>query len=193
MKKSKMLIVIGVMMVTLVISVGCNSRSGNVNSVDGETIDRLPEDQRDTELDKVIAKIRKARKESVTVQNGSSTVISGNGADLPGQSKNIPNFSKEGAEKWEQLSGVTIDYVKNQLKIQERPVYGYDISTCIDPRINAIYDEEDKGVAKGYDNENIYIEEYETEEDDVYSYIFLVRDSKDSPWRVIHHGNSYKE
>ena len=59
--------------------------------------------------------------------------------------------------------------------------------------MNAIYDDEDKGVAKGYENENIYIEEFETEKDDVYSYLIAVRDSKDSPWKVIHHGNSYKE
>lgn len=193
MKKTKILIVIGVVMMSLTLSVGCSSRSGNVSDISGETIDRLPEDQRDTELDKALATMRKARKESITVKNGGSSVISSNGTNLPGQSENMPDFSNEGMEKWEQLEQTTLEYIKNELKIPERPVYGYDTSSCLDPRMNAIYDDEDKGVANGYDNENIYIEEYETEVDDVYSYIILVRDSKDSPWKVIHHGNSYKE
>ncbi|MEG0295896.1 MAG: hypothetical protein RR620_04190 [Clostridium sp.] len=193
MKKAKILLLIGVMMMSLTFSVGCTSRSGNVNNISGETIDKLPEEQKDTELDKALASIRKARKESVTVQNGSSSIISGNGSNLPGQSKNMPDFSKEGTEKWQQLGEVTTNYIANELKVPKRPVYEYDSSQCLDPRINAIYDETDKGVANGYDNENIFIEEYETEVDDVYSYIFLVRESKDSPWKVIHHGNSYKE
>lgn len=193
MKRTKNILIIGVIMMSLTLSVGCSSRNGSVNNISGDTIDKLPEEQRDTELDKALAIIRKARKESVTVKDGGVSIISSNGGDLPGQSKNMPDFSTEEIEKWEQRANLGLDYLENELKIPKRPVYGYDTSQCLDPRINAIYDDEDKGVASGYDNENIYIEEYETEKDDVYSYIFFVRDSKDSPWKIIYHGNSYKK
>lgn len=192
MKKVKKLILIGVVMTSLTFSVGCTSRNGNINNISGDTIDKLPEDQKDTEIDKVLATIRKARKESVEVKDGSVSQISSNSSNLPGQSKNMPDFSNEDRENWEQRVNIELDYLENELKIPRRPVYEYDIAQCLDPRINAIYDEEDKGVANGYDNENIFISEYETEKDDIYSYIFFVRDSKDSPWKIIYHGNSYK-
>lgn len=184
--------VIGVILMSLTFSVGCSSRNGDVNSVDGEIIDKLPEDQKDTELDKALASIRKARKESIKSKDGGTVVISDNGSRLPGQSENIPDFSNESYEMSEQRAKAILDYIENELKVSKRE-YVYDTSQCLDPRMNAIYDEEDKGVAKGYENENIWIEEYETESDNVYSYLIVVRDSKDSPWKIIHHGNSYKE
>lgn len=200
MKKRKILIIIGTILMSLTFSVGCSlgsagvgSRSTGVNSVDGDAIDRLPEDQKDTEIDKLLASIRKERKEGISEKDGTVTSVMRNNINIPGQSKNMPGFRNETYEQFEQLAHVTSDYIENQLKIPKRPVYGYEMSQCIDPRMNAIYDDEDKGVASGYDNENIYIQEYETEKDDVYSYLILVRDSKDSTWKVIHHGNSYKE
>ncbi|MEG1311983.1 MAG: hypothetical protein RR835_10810 [Peptostreptococcaceae bacterium] len=192
MKRSKKIMVIGVILMSLTFSVGCSSRNGDVNSVDGEIIDKLPEDQKDTELDKALASIRKARKESIKSKDGGTVVISDNGSRLPGQSENIPDFSNESYEMSEQRAKAILDYIENELKVSKRE-YVYDTSQCLDPRMNAIYDEEDKGVAKGYENENIWIEEYETESDNVYSYLIVVRDSKDSPWKIIHHGNSYKE
>lgn len=192
MKRTKKVMIIGAILMSLTFSVGCSSRSTDVNSVDGEVIDKLPKDQVDTELDKALASIRKARKDSYTSKNGVESVMGGNGMDLPTQAKNIPDFSQESYESLEQLAKVKLEYIENELKIPKRD-YGYDTSGCIDPRMNAIYDDEDKGVANGYENENIWIEEFETEVDDVYSYLILVRDSKDSPWKVIHHGNTYKE
>lgn len=192
MKRSKKIMVMGAILMSLTFSVGCSSRSTDVNSVDGETIDRLPDDQKDVELDKALASIRKSRKESITYKDGGVIVTSDNGSRLPGQSENIPNFSDESYEASEKRAKVILDYVENELKIPKRE-YEYDMSQCLDPRMNAIYDDKDKGVANGYANENIWIEEYETEIDNVYSYLIVVRDSKDSPWKVIHHGNSYKE
>ncbi|MBZ9607287.1 hypothetical protein G9F73_005535 [Clostridium estertheticum] len=189
MKRAKKLMIMGAILMSLTFSVGCSPRSGDVNSLDGKVIDRLPEDQKDTELDKALKSIRKARKESVAVKNGAEESYAGTGNNLPGQSKNMPIIDDLEEKDFE----VILDYIENELKIPKKSPSGYDIAPCLDPRINAIYDDEDKGVADGYDNENIYIEEYETEKDDVYSYIFLVRDSKDSPWKVIHHGNNYKE
>ena len=63
---------------------------------------------------------------------------------------------------------------------------------CIDPRVLAIYDDENKGVAAGYDSSDIFICEY-CNEDGVWQYLILVRDGKGGAWSVIHDGSSYKE
>lgn len=191
--KRRGLIIIGVILMSITILVGCNSRSTGVNNVSSDTIEKLPEDQKETEIDKDLASRRKTRKESFKETAEGTLAVSEPCSVVPGQSKNMPNFSNESYEQFAQLSHVVNNYVENELKIPAKPVYQHNGSQCMDPRINAIYDDEDKGVAKGYDNENIYIEEYETEKDDVYSYIFLVRDSKQSPWKVIHHGDNYKK
>lgn len=62
---------------------------------------------------------------------------------------------------------------------------------CVDPRIWAIYDAEDKGVANGYEPENIFICEYC--DHGKWQYLILVREGKGSAWEVIHHGSSYFE
>ncbi len=191
-------------MITLI---GCSSRNSEINTPDnvlindletGEAvsqtniIENLPKEQQDAELNKVLAQLRQDRKNGETIVNGTSISVVPNGADLPNQPQNMPEFYKESYESTAQLVTLTQDYVKNTLQIPERS-YGYDIAPAIDPRINAIYDDADKGVAKGYTNENIIIYEYETEIDDTYSNLIMVRDNIDSPWKVIHHGNSYKE
>lgn len=189
MKMSKKLIIAGLILTSLTFSVGCSSRKADVNKITTDEIERLPEDQKESELDKTLAEIRKQRKEKYSISNGSSMSASPVDSGIAGQTKNRPDFSQEG----EALQAVILDYIENTLKIPKRPVYEYDSSQCIDPRMNAIYDESDKGVANGYDNENIYVAEYETKDDDIYSYLVLVRNSKDSPWKVIHNGTSYKE
>ena len=63
---------------------------------------------------------------------------------------------------------------------------------CIDPRVLAIYDDEDKGVAAGYDSSNIFVCEY-CNGDGEWQYLILVRDGKGSAWSVLHDGSSYKE
>lgn len=81
-------------------------------------------------------------------------------------------------------------YVTDTLKIQpntKMPVY-----SCIDPGILEIYEDQDKGVAKGYDNSSIFICEY-CDENGVWQYLILVREEKGSAWNVIHNGGSYKE
>lgn len=193
MKIRKSLVIIALVTMSAICSVGCSSRNGDVNNVSGEVIDRLPEDQKDTEIDKALAKIRKERKESVTVKNGVTIMTSNNGMGLPGQSKNMPNLGDESMDDIEARINIVLNYLEYELKLPKRGDIGYDTSRCIDPRINAIYDDEDKGVASGYENENIYIEEYETAKENVYSYLIMVRDSKDSEWKIIHDGNSYKK
>ena len=61
---------------------------------------------------------------------------------------------------------------------------------CVDPRMTAIYEAEDKGVANGYDADNIFLCEYN--DNGTWQYLILVREKKDSEWKVLHHVNSYK-
>lgn len=55
-----------------------------------------------------------------------------------------------------------------------------------------IYRDEDKGVAKGYENENIFLSEF-CGEDHNWQCLVLVREGKGQPWRVIYCGNDYTE
>ena len=64
------------------------------------------------------------------------------------------------------------------------------VYACVDPSITEIYEDEDKGVANGYDSENIFVCEYC--DNGTWQCLILVRDGKGSEWSVIHHGSSYK-
>ena len=75
-------------------------------------------------------------------------------------------------------------YVRNTLNL-ESEVWG-----CVDPRMNAIYEDEDKGVANGYDADNIFLCEYN--DNGNWQYLILVREGKGSDWEVLYHGSSYK-
>lgn len=188
MSRFKTLLILGVVMTGIMFSAGCSSRGGDINSVSLEDTDRLPDDQRDNELDKALAKMRKDYKKSLVVKNGSMSGRSDDGSRLPNQSKNIPKIDLS-----EEFFEFVENYLENELKIPKDIEKGHIMKTSKDPRMNAIYDDDDKGVAKGYDNNNIVIMEYETEKEDVYSNLIIVRESNKSPWKVIHNGNSYKE
>ncbi len=75
-------------------------------------------------------------------------------------------------------------YMKNTLNLDG------DVWACIDPRMTAIYEDEDKGVADGYDADNIFLCEYN--DNGNWQYLILVREKKGSDWKVLHHGSSYK-
>lgn len=188
MKRLKILLTASIIMTGVILSAGCNTRSGDINDVSLEETDRLPEDQRNRELDKALAKMRKDYKKSNVIKNGTMFSSSDDGSRLPGQSENIPDIDLD-----MKFFEFVENYLENELKIPEDTKRGYIMQRAKDPRMNAIYDDDDKGVAKGYDNENIVIMEYETEKEGVYSNLIIVRKSKNDPWMVIHNGNSYKE
>ncbi len=75
-------------------------------------------------------------------------------------------------------------YVEETLKLES------EVYECIDPRMLAIYEDEDKGVANGYDSGNIFLCEYE--DHGKWQYLILVREGKGSDWKVLYHGSSYK-
>ena len=77
-----------------------------------------------------------------------------------------------------------IDYVEGTLGLDS------DVWECADPRMNAIYEDEDKGVADGYDADDLFLCEYE--EDGEWHYLIIVREKKGADWRVLYHGDTYK-
>jgi hypothetical protein len=183
--------VIIAILVSLILTVGCSPRTTSVNSeMNLEDVERLPEDQKDTELDKKLKEIRKFRRDNKKIENGSWISRSYSGAVVPGYIENSNEYSQE---ELESVFETAEDYIINELKIPKRGEYEYDYAESMDPRINKIYEDENKGVANGYDNENIFVVEYETKKENVYSYLFIVRDSKDSAWKIIYDGTSYKQ
>ncbi len=75
-------------------------------------------------------------------------------------------------------------YVEETLKLES------EAQECVDPRMIAIYEDEDKGVANGYDADNIFLCEYN--DHGKWQYLILVREKKGSDWNVLYHGSSYK-
>lgn len=193
MKKNK-LILSFLVCISLTLLAGCNSRNIGVDNIDLDVINRLPEEQRNAVLNEELVNMRRMRKEGITVRaDGSEESIMPNGTSLPGQSENIPSFNFTEADTTE-LYTVVYDYLVNELGMPEpEGLNPYNLSISIDPRMNAIYDAEYKGVAEGFENENIYIVEFETEIENVYSFLILVRDFIGAPWRVIHNGTSFLE
>ncbi|MGL5379343.1 hypothetical protein [Clostridium sp.] len=191
---------VGILITTLVATVitGCSNGKNilgsdgreNINSMDINEVERLPESQKETELDKILAARRKFAKENTKVDVGGGTsAISMRDDDIPGQTENRPDFINELDTDFFEF---VANYLKTELNIPE-PKLGYYINQCMDPRMNRIYEDSDKGVAAGYENENIILMEYETEESDVYSYLVIVRNNKESDWKVIYNGLNYKE
>lgn len=189
MKLIKTLIPIIVIALGMSLFTGCSSRKDNINGMDMSEVERLPEQQKDAELDKTLAEMRRYRTNSYKTENGGQIAMSMTDTTIPGQTKNRPDFTEDMDEIFYEF---IYDYLKNELEIPERS-YGYDVTQCIDPRVNAIYDDADKGVATGYENENILLMEYQTATDGVYSYLILVRDSSEGKWNIIYNGLSYKE
>jgi hypothetical protein len=75
-------------------------------------------------------------------------------------------------------------YVKDTLNLES------EVWSCIDPRMLAIYEDEDKGVASGYDADNIFLCEFNN--NGSWQYLILVREGKGSDWEVLYQGSSYK-
>lgn len=194
--KNKLIILIGLCILgTTLISCGKEGGSSKVSSestLSNDEIARLPEEQKDSELDKKIAAMREFRKKNQKSANGSMTEISEVDTDLPGQTKNRPEFDEEEIRKATETSAEYLSKKFNIDKNDFEKTKQINASACIDPRVNAIYDDDNKGVAEGYENENIYVEEYE-DTDGNYKYLILVKSDATGEWKVIHDGDSYKK
>ncbi len=163
-------------------------------SVDGDVDlpnSSLSTDPAESEIDKSLVAYREEREKTTGVKLGDS--VSGYGA---------PNKEDYGIDGDEEDVSLGLDsrelneayaaakkYVVETLQIKVET--NATVYPCVDPRINAIYEDEDKGVANGYEADNIFVCEYN--DNGTWNYLILVRDSKEKPWEVIHHGTSYQK
>lgn len=186
-RKAALLLILALVLIAVP---GCQSGQASREVASQEDYEKLPEDQKESELDKALAETRRQNKEYSDIeQDGGVIAVGLNAADIPGYFR-PPNdhFTEDElgaiydtARAWIKSKGIEITKEKDQT-IQE----------CYDPRMNQIYRDKDKGIANGYENKDIFVMEYETNETDVYSYLLLVRD-KTGKWKVLRDGTSYKE
>lgn len=151
--------------------------------------EQMPPDS-DEELEEKLAAYREARENAKPISLGNGVTMGGSVSEeeygISYDASILETFdSREIAEAY----GAANSYVEGTLGISvETRNTTYH---CVDPRIWAIYSAEDKGVANGYDPENIYVAEYC--DNGTWQYLILVREGKGSAWKVIHHGSSYME
>lgn len=163
--------------------------SGSEQAIEEENAQTNDND--DTELEKSLADYREERETMTSVKMGNG--LQGYGAPNPedyGISEDEPDYmSRFDSRELNEAYEAAKTYVKEILALEvetKSTVY-----PCIDPRIIEIYADEDKGVATGYESNNIFVCEYC--DSGKWQYLILVREAKGEPWNVIHHGSSFKE
>lgn len=186
------------MILCLVFVSGCQSEQSSSqtgNGTNSEISEKAESEQKrntnlndDKKIEEALKKYREdraANQKDFMISGLSATKGLDGGAEaygLEGVDKRHNNLdSKESTEAFETAE----NYVKDTLKLDTK------IYDCADPQILKIYDDKDKGVAKGYDKDNIDVLEYQ-EKDGTWSYLFLGKNGKGKPWKVLSHGKSYK-
>lgn len=153
----------------------------NEGSVNGQT---------DAELEEELKNYRQEREDMIQEANG---LVEGGSPDEDNYTFDMSGSfytSRFDTRETTEAYAAARFYVTDTLGI--KPSTKMVTYMCIDPRVLAIYDDEDKGVAAGYDSSNIFVCEY-CNGNGVWQYLILVRDGKGSAWSVIHDGSSYKE
>lgn len=146
--------------------------------------------QEDAELEEELKNYRKEREDMIQEANG---LVEGGSPDEDNYSFDMSGSfytSRFDTRETTEAYAAARVYVTDTLGI--KPSTKMVTYMCIDPRVLAIYDDEDKGAAAGYDSSNIFVCEY-CNGDGVWQYLILVRDGKGSAWSVIHDGSGYKE
>ena len=136
------------------------------------------------ELENELARYREDRKKGVSSHGAYDMVKAPNEANYKYGIGPCDNEPKLDDRERNLLYKAVGDYVEETLHLEG------DYWACVDPRMNAIYEDEDKGVAKGYDSENIYLFEYD--DNGRWRYLIMVREGKGSEWKVLWHGDYYK-
>lgn len=153
-------------------------------------IERESSEDIQNSLAEELVRYRKERDDNIVKENGliegSSPEESNYSFDMSGLSYTSNFDSREAIEAYEKARL----YVTDTLGIV--PSTKLEVYACVDPEILSIYDNEDKGAAKGYENSNIFVCEY-CDESKVWQYLILVRDGKGKDWEVIYSGSSYQE
>lgn len=148
------------------------------------------DEQTDTQLDEELKNYRQEREDMIQEANG---LVEGGSPDEDNYSFDMSGSfytSRFDTRETTEAYAAARIYVTDTLGL--KPSTKMVTYMCIDPRILAIYDDEDKGVAAGYDSSNIFVCEY-CNGDGVWQYLILVRDGKGGAWSVLHDGSSYKE
>lgn len=146
--------------------------------------------QSDAELEEELGRYRKEREELIQEAGG---LVEGGTPDEKSYSFDLSGALYESQFDTKELTeayAAARIYVTDTLGIE--PPTKMTVYMCIDPRILAIYTDEDKGVAAGYDNSNIFVCEY-CDESGVWQYLILTREKKGSAWNVIYNGDRYKK
>ena len=148
------------------------------------------EEQTDAQLERELKNYRQEREDMIQEANG---LVEGGSPDEDNYSFDMSGSfytSRFDTRETTEAYAAARIYVTDILGLKPRTkMVTY---MCIDPRVLAIYDDEDKGVAAGYDSSNIFVCEY-CNGDGVWQYLILVRDGKGGAWSVIHDGSSYRE
>ena len=146
----------------------------------------------DDELEGNLASYRAKREDWTDTSLGNGVTGSGGKAQSPEDfnlyfdSSVMDNFD---AREVVDAYSVAKKYVENTLGMTVTTKH--TVYMCVDPRIWEIYEAEDKGVAEGYETENIFVCEYC--DNGSWKYLILVREGKGSAWEVIHNGSPYME
>ena len=138
-------------------------------------------------LKKKLKEVRNKREESITV--GENDVTTGY---MPKEVDDLQNgpIIEQSSEQYKQMYNTAATYIRDNLNIN--PKTKLSVYDAIDPTVLEIYTAEDRGYLQDYTVENIYVLEYQ-KEDGTWSYIFMGRENKQSPWKVVHTGDHFKE
>ena len=150
----------------------------------------MTQGQTDAELEEELKQYRQEREDTIQESNGLLEIGSPDESNYSFDLSKSYYISQFDTREMTEAYAAARIYVTDSLGIE--PGTKMVTYMCIDPRILNIYEDEDKGVAAGYDNNNIFVCEY-CNEDGVWQYLILVREGKGSEWSVIHNGISYKE
>lgn len=150
----------------------------------------MTQGQTDAELEEELKQYRQEREDTIQESNGLLEIGSPDESNYSFDLSKSYYISRFDTKEVTEAYAAARIYVTDSLGIE--PDTKMVTYMCIDPRILNIYEDEDKGVAAGYDNNNIFVCEY-CNEDGVWQYLILVREGKGSEWSVIHNGISYKE
>lgn len=136
------------------------------------------------DIEKELAAYRAEREKGVSTFGSYAMVEVPNGKNYHygvGDSSYTSRFDSRELNKAFEAAGV---YVKNTLNMES------EVWPCVDPRMTAIYEDEDKGVARGYDADDIFLCEYN--DNGNWQYLILVREGKGADWEALYYGGSYK-
>lgn len=148
----------------------------------------IRDQQEETEnLDEILLRYREERQNSnQTMSDGTVLVVEPSQIeyDIDFSGYEYMNSLFDTREKTEAFDAA-LNYLKATYGIEK-------VNSCVDPRIYELYGSEDKGVANGYEDSNIFVAEY-CNSGGEWNYLILVREGKGSEWKVVGDGKDYKE